>query len=469
MPKRNGNNAYEKNLESSSADSLLNQSFDLTEDEAEDFMAELNGEKPGVHTKVGTFDVVDGAGADSVTIWWNSVQKALNDAKADIDLSRKEDLMRFRIVDITRTDTSKKIVMDMESVASSHLAFVDDKNFDYAHASQADILSAINGKITREKIEELYNAAKEARLFVNSLTEREQGQRQLVVNENGEAEVNSDSMHPAKEFLTAVANRTAPIKPSKPLALWTRILALFGNENAKEKLANIDKDYKRDMQEYEAFSRDWAATEKMDKDFVRQSRNMNIAVSNHFNVPCDEEGYQREIHIRNIGNAAHKQYRVDALKDTADKALAADCRALGEALKKSPDMTPEKERILADIFYQASSKTSIAARMKNDDLTESRIDLYEKQLEKGTPEYEKQLNLICESKLFKNTVKDFSADELKMLAEQPEKTLGAVYDKFVRNMKEAPETHPKLDPVKVKQPVKDDSAVIHSKSAASHI
>lgn len=46
MPKRNGNNAYEKNLESSSADSLLNQSFDLTEDEAEDFPAELNGEKP---------------------------------------------------------------------------------------------------------------------------------------------------------------------------------------------------------------------------------------------------------------------------------------------------------------------------------------------------------------------------------------------------------------------------------------
>lgn len=40
---------------------------------------------------------------------------------------------------------------------------------------------------------------------------------------------------------------------------------------------------------------------------------------------------------------------------------------------------------------------------------------------------------------------------------------------FAKMMKESLEDHPKLDPVKVKQPVKDDSAVIHSKSAASHV
>lgn len=71
-------------------------------------------------------------------IWWNSVQNALNDAKSDIDLSRKEDLMHFRIVDITSSGVSKKIVMDMESDVSSRLVFSDDKNSDYAHASQAD-------------------------------------------------------------------------------------------------------------------------------------------------------------------------------------------------------------------------------------------------------------------------------------------------------------------------------------------
>lgn len=394
---------------------------------------------------------------DEVMKWWNGVQQALDDANADIDLSKKEDLLRIRVVDFPAIRTEDNSFCNADAIC--HLAFVDDKKFDYAQASQEEIISRQNPSPSYEQIEELYNTAKEGRLFFSSLPERNIQSRQLIVNKEGNPEIRPDIDHATKEMDICMDCIREPDKPKKSdytESLWTRFLAFFGNKEAKRKVAMKETMYETAVSTYETRIADWNASQEMDPEFVKQNQHLALAHFNYFAVACDEETIMREKQLAEFGYKAHKDSAYNELIAAAEQASEISGGELSSLLSGEPGMTPDKQNLIADIMYNQSIKEKISTDYQNYALTEANIALHKKQLKVGSPEHNRGRALFADSPSFKAITQSMTEEEVKAFVTNPENAAKKLQNSLSTEIKKAGASKVSSAPTIPKQNTKEE-------------
>ncbi len=410
--------------------------------------------------------------------WWNGLQRTLDEAGADIDLNNPGDLIRFNVIDITNKNPK-----GLDADVHEYFPFAD-KNLSMDKATDAELVSAQKtGKPDPEKLTELYNAAKEGRLFVYSLLERGASARQVVVNKSGDSEVLPDYAHPTADMICAQKTYSMPEKPKKKsIGIGTRIAALFGNKKAKREIdyvknhkAKIDTEYAKKMDEYEKKMKEFERGKQLLKenpDFVLQVHNQDYANLNFFtgmgrDMNHDQEwAYNRSTRLQRIGAYQHKKPMIDAVVNQTKANEVDISRKLSDMMKNNGEVTPEARNLVAELCYQRmlgkhvqddfmqelTKKDMKASDVK---MTEKNIGIMSLQANPGTKEYNVNFARTCGSALFQNILNQLPEEEIRGFAQDPKKAADNVYGFCTSSVKRAATA---LKDAPVKQAAKDFTA-----------
>ena len=200
---------------------------------------------------------------------WHDLQNLLTDSGFDIDLNSKEDLSRLVITEFDGKDVSAYYATDSEK-----------RKIDRKTITGEEILSRQKpGLPDKETLDNIKKAAAEGRLFVQDhFLKNGKPRIQQIFFDKGDKlslGVEMDKLNP--EQTTAAKILSAPVKPEKPGIGYT-ILAFLGNQNAKDKLA----DYNKDMTKYNRDVTKWNEVQKLDKTLVQRVHNQVHGIQDYF-------------------------------------------------------------------------------------------------------------------------------------------------------------------------------------------
>lgn len=190
--------------------------------------------------------------------WWEQLQILLDAEGCELDLKSPEDLARLIIMKPVEFekgsfDTQVTFAMDRNQVPLN-LKQEDDE---YEYDGRVFINAQGNGEPSSKDLKRIYEAAKQGHLFVAPLATADTPRfyRSLAVGESDSPVLHEDFEHLEPEDkidFDALSVPDKPVKPGGP-GLGTRILALFGNAAAKERLTAYHtsrQEYSRDLSEY---------------------------------------------------------------------------------------------------------------------------------------------------------------------------------------------------------------------------
>lgn len=387
--------------------------------------------------------------------FWNGLQSTLNQADANIDLTRPEDMVRFRIANITNIGPNLRA---FDADITCEFPFSENPHADLNAVTDEQLVSMQKaGKPDYEKLAQIFEAAREGRLFFKGLKESGLQMRQLVTDKDGNTRVLPDMSHATPEIMSISNNPCPPKEPKLQSAgIGNRIRAFFGSKEAKKVCDRVDKANARERQKYAKNLEEWNKVKAMDPDFREQVLNGNRANINYFQLP-DEEAVLREVRLENLGTKAHKQPMVDTICDMTKAAAEKEAQTLSNLMKNSGKVTPEAVQCMAKIFYMKNLEENVGKRFENGTLTEKDIGLFARQAGTGSPEYRKNYDLVCNSEKFRNAFKQLTPDDFKAFAEDPKAASNKVYGKLALDFTQAPAASTKLhlEPAAVKETAKE--------------
>lgn len=388
--------------------------------------------------------------------FWNGLQKTLNDAGADLDLQRPEDLMRIRVMHISNAD-----LKTYEADVTSTMPFSENPDVDVTTVSEKDLVAMQKpGKPSNEKLTELYNAAREGRLFFNSLQESGMTQRQLISDSNGKTSVLPDSAHQTPEMMEISGNNVPPRKPDylNP-GIGTRIAAFFGSKKAKKRIHTLEQMNERSRASYEKKLENYNRVQKNAKgnpEFYQQIYNGNFVAINYTQVPMDDDARLREVRLADMGTHAHKAAVADGIKEIVNASIESNSKALAEKAKNAETVTPEIKQHIAEIFYMKALDNHLDAKMSYLKTPERDFKRLAEQAVKGSPAYKRNFDIMCGER-FNKALEDVKPADLKAFAADPAAAAEKMYSKLVVGIKDAPAQQSKLqmEKVQVKETAKE--------------
>ncbi len=212
---------------------------------------------------------------EDVKKWWESVQKTLTDAGYELSLSNPADLARFFTVSFEREGYDNYAV-------KTYYAFDPlMQEIDVNTITEEEILArqAVNQQSMQTAVESAYRQAKQGLLFIRSVAGDPAQTRQLLVGEDGTAELGNDIDHPSPEEREYTRMTEAPEPPAEP-GQAVRDRAAAGNESAQITLRLYEEnvaEYPHKVEEWNAFQ----AFVAQKPEFYSRCRNMVITFRNY--------------------------------------------------------------------------------------------------------------------------------------------------------------------------------------------
>lgn len=250
---------------------------------------------------------------------------------------------------------------------------------------------------------------------------------------------------------------TPPKKPEKVHAGFRkRLAAFFGSKKAKKFCAAVDRKNATAQDIYQDDLNAWNRTQKMDPDFVKQVQNRIYSMMNYFQAPKYDD-IMRERRFVKMYEIAHKQPLVDGIKEMTTENSNNTAKALGDMMKKNPEVTSEARDLAAQICYQRMLADHAQKELNNGKLKEDDISRITHEAVHGSPEYRKCFERISGSETFKYALNQLNENDLKAFAENPHAAADAIYTKCKKAVA-FKQSEAAMKDVRVKEKAKDFTA-----------
>ena len=148
-------------------------------------------------------------------LWWDNLQKTLDDAGCEIDLTQPEDTVRLNIIEYV------KFGKDNYEFNNTYALDPEERKIDIITIKDEEALKRQETKNVSDDVKlRMYNAAKEGHLFVSYHMDSkiQFKQRQILIDENGLPKVGNDIDHISDREADAIKLLDKPTKkePEKP-------------------------------------------------------------------------------------------------------------------------------------------------------------------------------------------------------------------------------------------------------------
>lgn len=367
-------------------------------------------------------------------LWWDNLQKTLDEAGCEIDLTRPEDTARLNIVEY------KKNGPDAYEFTNTYALDPEKRKIDIITIKDDEVLRRQQTKdISDDVLVRMYNAAKNGNLFVTSLPSpgKFHKPRQIYVEENGLPKVGQDIDHISKEEADAMVFLDKPTskEPEKPSDdIYEK--AKKGDEIAQRKIESYDSRLKNYNLDVAAWARIQEIKEN-NPDLYKRSYNMGVIVQQYFQDVWTEGFDIASVNYNSRLTKLHEKYMRDKLPEEQRNAyiyleeVTKKLKANGNALKTSLDGKIKGElnftsrKILSELFIYRDEILRVKNLIDTGDF---------KNLHKmSDEEFEQKTSALRESEQYKVGFLTLDAEELDnlLMSETDDKLLSRI-DKLIK-------------------------------------
>ena len=366
-------------------------------------------------------------------LWWDNLQKTLDDAGCEIDLTQPEDTVRLNIIEYV------KFGEDNYEFNNTYALDPEERKIDLITIQDEEALKRQETKNVSDDVKlRMYNAAKEGHLFVSyhMASKIQFKQRQILIDENGLPKVGNDIDHINDREADAIRLLDKPTKeePEKPSDnIYKK--AEKGDKNAR----NTIRSYERTLKIYNENMKAWNRVQEIkesDPDFYNKTYSLAVTAQQYFGdfwTPKFGEAYiayqkrVTEMHKNSVLNKMPEDLRnAHIYLEELSKKLRGNGNALrasmGGKLKGSINYASAK--ILSEFFIYRAEMLRVKNLIDTGDV---------KNLQKmSDEEFEQKLSALRESEQYKVGFLTLNVEELDSMLMSEEEKFYSKLDKMIK-------------------------------------
>ena len=382
--------------------------------------------------------------------WWDHLQKALDSAGCELDLTVPEDTIRLLEFDIEKLDVDEYSMTPHYALDPTH------RTMDVMTITEQDALSRQrNTLLPPETILRMYEYAREGRLIVQTHNKAavHAGPRQVLVDENGLPYVGNDFLHPT-EFDEKVSQLMDPPQPPVEPDQKTRDLARKGDRKAQFDVEN----YAEDLDVYNRNNALWNEIQQLkaeQPEHFQQSINLTLIVQQYFQTPF--EFGTALVNYSAMTTAAHTRYADSKLppeelafrKD--EDAQAARISELYSQMRREFEAHMEPDTPLTARMLDQLAELFTCHRVSQEDAQILQNKQAAEKKPRSAAEMEAEVSTLRRSEAFRNGSSYLTwADVESFIFADPDKRMGKLekLEDIVRQNEANPPVLPKVEPPK---------------------